>query len=376
VEVWTRGAMQTTVVELPHVSGELIEAWKDLACRAAEPNAFFEAEFVLAAARHLKSSSVYLAVFVEDGILKAALPVYSNRLWRGRGPRVVRSWVHRYCYLGTPMLDADQPLGALEGLLDELNHWSGRQRILAFALLGTGGPVESALNQATSTLRHEPVIGHSFERAVLYQDENGSALGGRVRREVSRLGRRLEREMGAPAVIVERSGEPAAIDDFLELEASGWKGANGTAMASTPEHAQFFRDVCADFARKGCLQLRSLEVSGRPVATKCNLISGNAVFCFKSAYDERYASSSPGFQLEVHDMECFAVEGRLWEDSCTDPYNSMINRLWPGRRTLANVLVPPSRSTKAVLRPILALRKWSKEPRTASEVADEFTTRH
>jgi CelD/BcsL family acetyltransferase involved in cellulose biosynthesis len=345
--------MQTTVVELPHSSGELIDAWKDLACRAAEPNAFFEAEFVLAAARHLRSSGVYLAVFVEDGNLKAALPVYSNRLWRGMGPCVVRSWVHDYCYLGTPMLDADQPLAALEGLLDELNRWAGRQRILAFDLLGTGGPVESALNQAMSSRHHELVIRNSYERAVFHHDESGSAPGGHVRREVSRLGRRIEKEMGAPAVIVERSGEPAAIDDFLELEASGWKAANGTAMASRPEHAQFFREMCADFTRKGCLQLRSLEVSGRPVATKCNIISGNVVFCFKSAYDERYASSHPGFQLEVRDMECFAAEGRLWEDSCTDANNSMYNRLWPGRRTLANVLVPLSRSTKAVLRPIL-----------------------
>ncbi len=345
--------MQTTVVELPHKSAELVEAWKDLACRAAEPNAFFEAEFVLAAARHLKSSSVYLAVFVEDGILKAALPVYSNRLWRGMGPRVVRSWVHLYCFLGTPLLDADQPLGALEGLLDELNRWAGRQRILAFDLLGTGGPVESALKQAMSMRPHQPVIGNTFERAVLHHEENGSALGGRVRREVSRLGRRLEAEMGAPAVVVERSGEPSAIEDFLELEASGWKAANGTALASRPEHAQFFREVCADFARRGCLTLRSLEVSGRPVAMKCSLITGNAVFCFKSAYDERYASNSPGFQLEVRDMECFGAEGRMWADSCTDPHNSMINRLWPSRRTVANVLVPPSRSAEAVLRPIL-----------------------
>ena len=132
-------------------------------------------------------------------------------------------------------------------------------------------------------------------------------------------------------------------------------------MASRPEHAQFFRDVCADFARRGCLQLRSLEVSGAPVAIKCSLISGNTVFCFKSAYDERYASSSPGYQLEVHDMECFATEGRSWQDSCTDPHNSMINRLWPGRRSLANILIPPSRRAKAALRPILGVVKMSKK---------------
>ena len=216
--------MQTTMVELPHKSVELIDAWKDLACRAAEPNAFFEAEFVLAAARHLKSSSIYLALFVDSGILKAALPVCSSRLWRGVGPRVVRNWVHPYCFLGTPMLDADQPLGSLEGLLDELNRWAGRQRILAIDQLGTGGLVEWALNQAMSKSRHQPVIGNSYERAVLRQDQSSSALGGRVRREVSRLARRLEGEMAASAVIVERSDEPVAIDEFLNLEASGWKG--------------------------------------------------------------------------------------------------------------------------------------------------------
>ena len=338
--------MQTTVVELPHVAGDLIEAWRDLADRAAEPNAFFEADFVLAASRYLKPASVYLAVFVEDGRLKAALPVLSNRLWRGIGPCVVRSWVHDYCYLGTPIVDADQPVAALEGLLDELHRWAGRERIVGFDLLGLGGPVESALSKALAGVDNEPVVAYSFERAVLCHDVDRANVGGRVRREVSRLGRRLESQAGAPATIVDRSGEPKGVDEFLALEASGWKAANGTAMASRPEHAQFFRDVCTDFARRGCLQLRSLEVSGKPVAIKCSLVSGNVVFCFKSAYDERYASSSPGYQLEVHDMECFAAEGRLWQDSCTDPFNSMINRLWPDRRTLANVLIPRPRAPR------------------------------
>ena len=352
--------MQTTVVELPHEAGDLIDAWEDLARRSAEPNAFFEAEFVLAAARHLKTTNVYLAAFVEDGHLKAALPVYLNRLWRGIGPGVVRSWVHDYCFLGTPMLDAAQPLRALEGLLDELHRWAGRQTIFAFDLMGTGGPVEWALNQATTVGHIEPIASQSFERAILRHDDD-STPSGHVRREVSRLGRRLERQLGAPATVVERSAVPSAVDDFLELEASGWKAANGTAMASRPEHAQFFRDVCSDFGRRGCLQMRTLEVSGTPVAAKCSLISGNVVFCFKSAYDERFANCSPGYQLEVRDMECFANEQQLWQDSCTDPYNSMINRLWPARRTLSNILVPSSRSSNAVLRPILGAAKMSQE---------------
>ncbi len=343
--------MHTTVIELADASEQLVEAWTQLAAWAVEPNPFFEPGFVLAAARHLRHGPVYLVTFAEDDRLKALLPVVEARLWLGLGPAAVRTWIHEYCFLGTPMVSDDGGTSAVEGLLDEIDRWAGKPKAVALDAVGGDGPVESALERALAAQPAAPTTVQTLERPILTQERIGPILGGRLRRERSRLRRRLEQQFDSPVSVVERSGDPGAVDAFLTLEASGWKGAASTAMANCRGHAQFFIEVCADFRSRGCLQLRSLEVGGKPVAMKCNLTAGRTVFCFKCAYDESYATTSPGFQLELHDMECFAREGSSLADSCTAS-NSMINRLWPDRRRITDLIVAP-RGHRGALFPAL-----------------------
>ena len=84
----------------------------------------------------------------------------------------------------------------------------------------------------------------------------------------------------------------------------------------------------------GRLQLLDLSVDGRTVAMKCNLIAGDVIYCFKIAFDEEYAAYSPGLLLERRTVDVFHTETEAAAmDSCADPHNAMINRLWPDRRS-------------------------------------------
>src|SRR5439155_13614414 len=114
-----------------------------------------------------------------------------------------------------------------------------------------------------------------------------------------RLRRAFERELGAPLEAIDRSGQPEAVERFLALEASGWKGRRGTAMASRPGHADFFREMCAGAGSAGRLELLSLEAAGQVLAMKCSLFAGDGLFYLKAAYDEAHARYSPGVQLEL-----------------------------------------------------------------------------
>lgn len=336
-------AHQPSVVPIAEVDEHLVEAWRELARGAAEPNPFFEPGFVLAAARHLGASDVHLVLAWEEDRLRGCLPVRRDRLWHRAGPPVTRSWAHPYCFLGTPLLDAAGPLLAMERLLDELTTWGGPGRPLALGLVGDDGPVAAALRLALHRRRRVAVVVNTFQRAALEPSQAAPGATGRLRRERDRLQRRLEALAGAPVVLADRSGDPDAVDAFLRLEGAGWKGAAGTAMACRAADAGFFREMCRDFAGRGRLQLRSLECGPRLLAMKCSLVSEDGVaFCFKSAYDERWANSSPGFQLEIHDVARQLSEGRGRTDSCTDPENAMINRLWPGRRPIADLVAVPS----------------------------------
>jgi hypothetical protein len=152
--------------------------------------------------------------------------------------------------------------------------------------------------------------------------------------------------MGAPLELRDRSHEDGALSTFIGLEAAGWKGRNGTAFASQPDHAELFRDVCTGFRDAGRFQLLALMAGDRPAALKCNLLAGDEVFCFKIAYDEAYARFSPGVQLEEGTVAVFhdQMSARLM-DSCAAADNEMINRLWPDRRRFVSYAAPSAGAT-------------------------------
>jgi CelD/BcsL family acetyltransferase involved in cellulose biosynthesis len=317
-----------------------VAAWRDLAACAAEPNPFLEAPFLLPAVRHLARGRLRLLVLQDAAGWAGLMPVQATVRWR-RLPAPVRAgWRHPYNFLGTPLLAAGREDGAAQAMLAALRPGLG---LLALDLLGAGGPAAVALEAAAAEHDLRPVVWERHERAALVRrpenDYVASMLKSRRRRELRRLRRQLGEALGAEIVTTDRAGDHAAVERFLELEASGWKGRAGTALADAGA-GDFFREICERFAAEGRLQLLSLEADGRSVAMKCNLLSGGGVFCLKIAHDEEHARFSPGVQLELDNVDVFHARPELrWMDSCADPDNEMINRLWPDRRSLETRLL-------------------------------------
>jgi CelD/BcsL family acetyltransferase involved in cellulose biosynthesis len=314
-------------------------AWRDLAVRAAEPNPFFEPDAVLAAYVHLRPCGAALLVVEEDGDWIGCLPVRRVRL--GGMVGALRSWCHLYAFLGTPLLDREQPDAAFSALLRAAVSKPGA-RYIALDQLHTEGIVDFT-KDAMAASGLVIVLQSTYERAALKRREHGcyrDHLGRHHERELRRLWHRLEQMLAAPLELIDRSQDADAVGTFLALEASGWKGRTGTAMASVDAHAAFFRELCARFRSTGRLQLLALEAGGRTVAMKCNLAAGEGLFCFKIGHDERLRQFSPGVQLERLNTDRFHEQRHEnWMDSCAAPDNQMINRLWPDRRTLTNAVV-------------------------------------
>jgi CelD/BcsL family acetyltransferase involved in cellulose biosynthesis len=323
-----------------------LERWRELAGRALEPNPFFEPQFVLPAAARLDPGEVaLLGVAASGGEWLACLPVQLATRWKRLPVTALVGWRHLYCFLGTPLVAPDEPAAALARLLDRALDNRPRPRMVALEWLRADGPVAEALGAALDERPNAAVRLASFERAALVRRPDAGYLDGMLRphrrRELHRLRRRLAEEMGAPLELLDRSDDPAAVDTFVALEASGWKGRGGTAFASRPQHADLFRELCRGFREAGRLQLLALTAGDRPVALKCNLLAGDEVFCFKIAYDESLARFSPGVQLEQRMVDVFhedMTQARM--DSCADPGNDMINRLWPDRRPLESWAIP------------------------------------
>jgi CelD/BcsL family acetyltransferase involved in cellulose biosynthesis len=157
------------------------------------------------------------------------------------------------------------------------------------------------------------------------------------RQESTRLMRKLEREHNVKVVA---AGDAANVRDLLELEMAGWKGREGTAIACQESTRKFFDEMTRDMARAGRLQSLSLQVEGKTVASKLNLLSGSHGFAFKIAFDESLARFSPGMLLEVENIRHLHESTNIQSmDSCADPDHPMINHLWPERRGIESLLV-------------------------------------
>lgn len=271
------------------------------------------------------------------------MPVRRAARWR-RAPTgpCLTVWRHLYCFLGTPLVPPAGAAETLAAVVDAVRE--GRAGgLLGFDLVGSDGPVAAALNEAAAGGGRALIPYERFERAAAGREAGtGLAVNRKHEREISRMGRRLGEHLGDAVEMRDRSGDDDSVERFLELEASGWKGNGRTALASSPEHRELFREVCRGFSEAGRLQLLSLEASGRPVAMLCSLRAGDTLFLFKTSYDETLARFSPGVQLLTASLQNLEQndDGLRLMDSCAEPNNAMINRLWGGRVALSSYGLP------------------------------------
>jgi len=87
---------------------------------------------------------------------------------------------------------------------------------------------------------------------------------------------------------------------FLDVEASGWKGIQGTAIKRDEALVAFYSNLAKYFSTFGGSEIHLLEIQGETLAAEFSLVVGDTMYCLKIGYDERWASLSPGHLLFQH----------------------------------------------------------------------------
>ena len=141
-----------------------------------------------------------------------------------------------------------------------------------------------------------------------------AGLSRNLRSQLRRRSRDLER-LGEVRL---RTSAPISVDDdferFVALEASGWKGRAGTAIACSPRSFALYRDFVAGAAELGWARLQFLELDGVPIAADLSCAFAGGIFMLKTAYDERLREQAPGFVLRAHALRAAIDEGALFYD--------------------------------------------------------------
>lgn len=316
-----------------------IAEWRDLCERAVEPNVFFDANFLLPAYRHIERRASARIVVIRRNIegrwrIVGLCPLSPPRVGVAR---IARVWRHPQTALSAPLFDKNHFKGAFDALL----YWLGREYPALGALvlpqLPLDGPVARMMGGRAQRLGAQKRLLDAHERAILPQSGPATGFSRKGLRNLERLRRRLA-EQGD--VTFDCATQPDAMEAFLALEASGWKGARATALASASDLSNFARDVAARFAADGALRIYSLRLAGRPIAMGVVLVGSGAAIFWKMAYDESFAAYSPGVLLGLEMTQALADDPAVaMVDSCAIAGHAMMERLWARRMRVGDAIV-------------------------------------
>ena len=117
------------------------------------------------------------------------------------------------------------------------------------------------------------------------------------RRSDLRRARRIAERIG-PVHVEVLSPSPTDLGRLLReafaVEAAGWKGRAGTALACDPVRQTFFRRYADAACRRGMLRIGFLRIGDIPVAMQLGVEWGGRFWLLKIGYDEAFSRCSPG----------------------------------------------------------------------------------
>jgi CelD/BcsL family acetyltransferase involved in cellulose biosynthesis len=351
-----------------------VPAWELLAKSAIEPNVFHEPWMLLPAVGNIAAGPrlLFLLIYGPDPtrpqgppLLCGFFPLERRKRYKGLPLTHLRLWQHLHCVLSTPLIRRDFGPQTLDALFTWLRDDPHGARLLELNFVSADGPFHHLLVDHLNEHTRPTFVEESTTRALLVAGDDSEAylestLSGGNRKELRRQRRRLG-EMGTlESRVLQPDGDANWwIECFLELEAKGWKGHEGTALAAREGERSFFRTVAREAFDRGRLMMLGLFLDGKPVALKCNFLMGEGALAFKIAFDEAYSRFSPGVQLELDNvLQVHTWPGLRWMDSCAISRHFMINRLWKDRRVMQSVLVSTGRRGSDLAVAALPALRW------------------
>ncbi|WP_365776649.1 GNAT family N-acetyltransferase [Novosphingobium sp.] len=321
-------------------------AWDALAQCAAEPNPFHESWYLLPALRALDpAGEVRVLRFEAGGELAGLLPVRHEKRYYRWPIRQLCTWIHGNCFLGAPLVARGLEREFWRAMLDWADRNAGGGLFLHLAQVPLEGPLHAALQAVLAEQGRLAALVHREERAMLASDLSAEAyfeasLSGKKRKELRRQFARLS-EQGE--LTFERSTDDDRlarwIEDFLALEHSGWKGSQGSALASHQATTRLFKEALFGAASQGKLERLTLSLDGEPIAMLANFLTPPGAFSYKTAFDERFARFSPGVLVQRENLALLDRSEIAWCDSCAAADHPMIDHIWRERRAVGRISV-------------------------------------
>jgi CelD/BcsL family acetyltransferase involved in cellulose biosynthesis len=277
-----------------------VPAWDQLAWRAPQRLPTLMPGWVLAYLQHrLRPGERWFCSFAyQDGRLLGVLPaIVTPQSLLGNARPLLRTISDAQTTAsGDLLLCADDPRRVLQALVGEACRQVPGHIGIEFRAVRQNSPLWSALDRTLPgyvTCKGQEI---SYSCVELRSDRD-RYIPGHLRRNLRRFRKRLDTR-GPVSIEVRPAGAgDDVLPEFLALEASGWKGRAGTAIADHPEEVAFYGELVRTFTLQQRLQWHTVRVGERLVAAGLGVRCGSALILMKIAYDESLSDCAPGALL-------------------------------------------------------------------------------
>ncbi|ASY70187.1 GNAT family N-acetyltransferase [Sinorhizobium fredii] len=322
-----------------------------LSNRAIEPNVFFTGRFLAPAMPRLEDRVIRLAVIRDNNErssrLRFLMPFSIEKPGFSIGAPIIRGWSNPFGPLGVPLLDAEDAAETISNLYAALAApSSGLPQVLVLPDVRLKGKF-AQLARAVAIGENLPLtVTDTFERPMLESLLDGptylrQAISRGHFKELRRQWNNLEK-YGELAYSVARQPEEIRwrLEEFLALEASGWKGRERSAMIMDRFRAAFAREAITNLAEADGVRVHTLDLNGKAIAAMVVLMMAGEAYTWKTAYNEDYAKYSPGKLLLAELTEWHLDDANIARsDSCAVPDHPMIARFWQERDEMGTLVI-------------------------------------
>ena len=209
--------------------------------------------------------------------------------------------------------------GHADALWTAFNAWFKAQRALRWSLIMARGVSADAslahlLSSRNGQMRnitrpHPPTLWLDCSQNTAHALRNVSRSH---TTNVKRLLRRA-REQGPLSyeVVTEPAQLDAALQAFFEVEGSGWKVAEGSAIRLHDKLVAFYRGLALEFGPLGRCRINLLRLNGHVIAAQFGLVSNQQLNLLKIGYAPIHAALAPGHLIMQHTIESVCADPAL-----------------------------------------------------------------
>ena len=352
-----RGAIVVEVADAGQLIG-LDRDWLDLLGRAVTPNVFMDPALLGATAlSYPKWQCVTLLAWQQSADSRRLVGVWGFALRRAAHSilpiRVLAAQAMPHGYLATPVVDRAVFGEVLAAMLDRIAGDPNLPNVLSLENLGADHDTIDALNRVLGKRGSRACVFQRWLRPRLPAAANEPRLLERTLSSATRkkLRQHRRRLAGQGTLEYRIAREPGAVgealDAFMRMEASGWKGRRGTALLDDAQDSAFARAMAAALAGRGAIAVHGLYLDGRAVSLQVVLHAGAAAYTWKTAYDESLQDFSPGMLLfEDYTADFLADERVEFVDSCAIDDTGFM-AAWTERQPVAAMWIDARRGNLA-----------------------------